>query len=130
MLVAALIVVRPSIEVKAIKCHPLRAVSAGRTSRWKRFLSIPKYRGASRNRMNRGATAFREGSASWPMRAIFPAEKRSSQCGNCSLTLGEGLTRCEAVSEAGVAGKDSSGFINDHHVWFRSFRVKSSRMSK
>ena len=26
-------------------------------------------------------------------------------------------------------GEDSSGFINDLHVWFRSFRVKLSRMS-
>jgi hypothetical protein len=42
-------------------------MSAGRTSRLKRFLSIPKYLGASRKRINRGATAYAEGSASRPM---------------------------------------------------------------
>jgi hypothetical protein len=31
-------------------------VSAGRTSRLNRFLSMPRYRGASRKRMNLGAT--------------------------------------------------------------------------
>jgi hypothetical protein len=58
---AALIVVRPCIEVNAIKGDALDADAeredAGRTSRLKRFLSIPRYVGASRNRMKRGSGA-------------------------------------------------------------------------
>ena len=43
---------------KAIPCDPIgMTVTCGRTSRLKRFLSMPRYDGASRRRMNRGAAA-------------------------------------------------------------------------
>jgi len=61
MPVAALIVVGPGIEVKAVKSDPLRPIGitarSGRTSRLKRFLSIPRYDGASRKRIKRGKNA-------------------------------------------------------------------------
>ncbi len=59
----------------------------GRTSRLKRFLSMPKYRGASRKRMNRGAMAVAEGSASSPIKRAL---RETELCGRdvSSVTLG------------------------------------------
>jgi hypothetical protein len=57
-------------------------------------------------------------------RATSCAERMSSQFGDRSLTKGERRTRSTAAGIAGVG--DSSEFINDLHVWFRSFRVKLS----
>ena len=81
MPVAALIVVAQesrSSRSNAIPCEPMGITSkSGRTSRLKRFLSMPRYDGASRSRMKRGKS--REGSAGDRVRpAGAKAEKACS----------------------------------------------------
>ncbi len=40
-----------------------------------------------------------------------------------------GAYDCESTPDTALTGeRESSGFINDLHVWFRSFRVKLSRV--
>ncbi len=60
-------------------------------------------------------------------RATSRVEIKSSQAGKGSLTYGEKLTDRETAADVGVA-REETEFINDLHVWFRSFRVKLSRM--
>jgi hypothetical protein len=62
-------------------------------------------------------------------RATSCALKRSSQAGKRSLTHGDRLTAFDGAAVGARAYKrEFSEFINDLHVWFRSFRIKLSRM--
>jgi hypothetical protein len=69
---AALIVVGPGIEVKPVEGDPVRADrnrgEKGTNVAMKRFLSMPRYDGASRKRMKRGKSG--EDSAIDPVRPI------------------------------------------------------------
>jgi len=63
-------------------------------------------------------------------RATSRVLRSCSQFGNRSFTHLDRETWLEVAAEkARCSGQESSGLINDLHVWFRSFRVKLSRMA-
>ncbi len=63
-------------------------------------------------------------------RATSWALSNWSQTGSGSFTHLESETFLELAAEhAACSDEESSGLINDLHVWFRSFRVKLSRLA-
>src|SRR5688500_16097619 len=78
---------------------PTRTASTlGRTSRLKRFLSMPRYRGASRRRRKRGANAGSEVSVALKESL---ATAGAPLCGNCNV-------RSVVAKRKGIRGRENS----------------------
>src|SRR5882724_3743371 len=111
-----------------------RLVSAGRTSRLKRFLSIPKYRGASRKRMNRGAAAHAEGSASRPIRGLSRGTELGGAYDTASVAfvlnavgpkysfMARSSTRC-SVSARTLTAHTGGGLSGNNRAFRRRLRA-------